>query len=75
MREGFTTADDRLPERFFAPPTAGPLHDENRALDRAEFARAQESYYRLLGWDPQTGVPTVDKLEDLGVGWAAEALG
>lgn len=75
MREGLTPADDRLPERFFSPPTSGALYEEKRALDPAEFERARESYYRLMGWDPQTGAPTVDKLQELGVGWAAEALG
>jgi len=28
-----------------------------------------------MGWDKQTGVPTVEKLEELGVGWAAAYLG
>ena len=71
VREGFTPADDSLPERFFGPTTSGTLHDENRSLDMGEFTRAVESYYRLMGWDPRSGVPTVDKLQELGVGWAA----
>jgi aldehyde:ferredoxin oxidoreductase len=25
----------------------------------------------MMGWDRETGVPTVEKLEELGVGWAA----
>ncbi|MHB1007462.1 MAG: aldehyde ferredoxin oxidoreductase family protein [Chloroflexota bacterium] len=74
IREGFTPQDDRLPERYFAPAASGALKEQNRALDKLEFARARESYYRLMGWDPVTGVPTKDKVEELGVGWTAEIL-
>ena len=27
-----------------------------------------------MGWDRETGVPTVGKLQELGIGWAAEYL-
>ena len=75
LREGLTIADDVLPNRFFSPPTAGQVKADNQALDRDQFKRAQQSYYRLVGWDPQTGVPTYDKLAELGVEWAAEQVG
>ncbi len=75
LREGLTVADDRLPDRFFSPPTAGQIAADNQALDRDSFRRAQQSYYRLVGWDPETGVPTYDKLAELGVSWAADEIG
>jgi len=28
----------------------------------------------MMGWDRETGVPTVEKLQELDVGWAAEYL-
>jgi aldehyde:ferredoxin oxidoreductase len=28
-------------------------------------------YYGMMGWDPQTGVPTEGKLHELDIGWAA----
>ncbi|RJS87937.1 hypothetical protein CW705_09760 [Candidatus Bathyarchaeota archaeon] len=31
-------------------------------------------YYRMMGWDEETGVPTRGKLEELGIGWVAEDL-
>ena len=33
-----------------------------------------ERYYQLRGWDPQTGIPTSAKLEDLGLHDESEAL-
>jgi hypothetical protein len=28
----------------------------------------------MMGWDVETGVPTVEKLQELDIGWAAEYL-
>ncbi|MHB1417928.1 MAG: aldehyde ferredoxin oxidoreductase family protein [Chloroflexota bacterium] len=74
MREGFSRADDVLPERFFSPPTAGALADKKQAVDREQMERAKTFYYSLMGWDPATGVPTVEKLETLGIGHLGAAL-
>ena len=43
-------------------------------IDREELRQAIKLYYGMMGWDPETGVPTVAKLHELGVGWAAEHL-
>jgi aldehyde:ferredoxin oxidoreductase len=32
------------------------------------------TYYVMMGWERETGIPTVEKLHELGVGWAAEYL-
>ena len=72
IREGFTAEDDRLPERFFQPQTSGPL--SKTALDKVEFDKAKRIYYRMMGWDSDTGIPTREKLEELDVGWAADLL-
>ncbi|MDH5771439.1 MAG: aldehyde ferredoxin oxidoreductase C-terminal domain-containing protein, partial [Candidatus Bathyarchaeota archaeon] len=72
IREGFTAEDDRLPERFFQPHTSGPL--SKTALDKVEFNKAKRIYYRMMGWNPDTGIPTREKLEELDVGWAASLL-
>jgi aldehyde:ferredoxin oxidoreductase len=74
VREGFTPADDRLPERFFSPPFKGPLAAEQQAVDPNKMAESIRSYYYLMGWNPETGVPTRHTLERLGVGWAADEL-
>jgi len=60
LREGFTDADDTLPERFFTVPANG------RIVDRAEFLKTRTEYYRLRGWD-DNGVPTERTLNRLGL--------
>ena len=74
VREGFTPADDRLPERFFQPPLLGPLREKGWAVNREELERAKRDYYQMLGWDVATGIPCRAKLEELGVGWVADGL-
>jgi aldehyde:ferredoxin oxidoreductase len=68
IREGLTADDDRLPERFFQPQTSGPL--SKTALDKDEFDKAKRLYYGMMGWDPDTGIPTRAKLEELDIAWA-----
>lgn len=70
LREGLTAADDQLPKRFFAPTPRGAL--KSTAIDPEAMARAKRTFYTLMGWDPTTGVPTREKLEELGIGWAAQ---
>ncbi len=71
-REGFTAADDRIPARFFEPFREGP--SAGNALPPQEFARALCTFYRMMGWDEQTGAPAAWKLHELGVGWVADML-
>jgi aldehyde:ferredoxin oxidoreductase len=67
VREGFTPADDTLPERLFAEAsTVGPSQGEK--VDRQSFRKMRDEYYDVMGWDQQTGAPTEAKLRDLGLG-------
>jgi len=68
IRDGFTTADDKLPKRFFQPKTDGIL--SNTYLDPEEFEKAKGYYYTLMGWDVHTGIPLPKKLEELDILWA-----
>ena len=72
VREGHTAADDRLAERSFGPTTSGPLADGG--IDREDLEAAIHTYYGMMGWDRETGVPLPEKLQELGVGWAVEHL-
>lgn len=72
LREGFTTADDTLPQRYFQPRTSGALSET--ALDPTAFSEAIHCFYRMMGWDSETGVPTREKLHELELGWVAEKL-
>ena len=73
LREGLTAADDSLPRRFFAPFLKGEPRTA-KPLDKEAFEWAIGSYYEMMGWDIETGVPTIEALEQLGIGWAAEHL-
>ena len=64
IQEGFTDADDKLPERFFNPTNGGPMADIK--LDHEEMEKAKRYYYHLMGWD-KIGVPLAEKLEELGI--------
>jgi aldehyde:ferredoxin oxidoreductase len=62
MREGLTSADDVLPERFFTPKTDGAV--SKTQLDHAKIDTARQYYYTLMGWDAN-GVPLPGKVEEL----------
>jgi len=72
VREGLTVEDDRLAERSYVPTRGGALADGG--IDPGELREAIHTYYGMMGWDRETGVPTVEKLQELGVGWAVEHL-
>lgn len=66
IREGLTSKDDKLPDRFFEAFTSGPL--KNKAIDKEEFEKAIKTYYAMQGWD-EKGVPTKEKLAELDLDW------
>lgn len=65
VREGLGQKDDTFPERVTREPMpAGPV-----AGQVFESELLKESYYRARGWDPESGIPTKDKLNELGLGF------
>ena len=64
-REGMTPADDSLPDRYFNPIERGPK--KGFRLDRGEFEEAKQLYYRMAGCNETKGVPTDEKLLELGM--------
>ena len=72
LREGLTDREDTLPDRFFQPFKTGPLN--GKAPSREEFRKAKTMYYELNGWTGDKGIPTTQRLKDLGLEWAAEEL-
>ncbi len=73
MREGFTREQDTLSPKFFLPlqgtgPTAGVHYTHE------EFEGLKDEYYRLMGWDKETGNPSSSKLAELGIGWVSELV-
>jgi aldehyde:ferredoxin oxidoreductase len=68
LREGFTAADDKLPERFFEGRVGGAA--AHKRYDHQKLEWAKSYWYRLMGWDAN-GVPNPETLEALGIDWAA----
>ncbi|MFQ6041462.1 MAG: aldehyde ferredoxin oxidoreductase family protein, partial [Candidatus Poribacteria bacterium] len=73
MIHGLSAADDRLPLRIHEPFAGGPL--KGVAIGRDDMEKAIHTYYKIMGWDEETGAPTNEKLAELGIDWVAELLG
>ena len=63
MREGLTVEDDQLCPRSYSPTRGGALAEGG--IDMEELREAVHTYYGMMGWDRETGAPTVDKLHEL----------
>ncbi len=72
LREGFTADDDKLPKRVMQAFKKGPL--AGIEINEASFNWAKRRYYELMKWDPNTGVPSVDCLRELGLEVLLEAI-
>ncbi len=61
----------QLPDRMLGKPTktVGP-----RAGVTMEMSDLYEEYYQAMGWDPKTGKPTKETLEELGMDFVAKEL-
>jgi aldehyde:ferredoxin oxidoreductase len=67
VREGLSSKDDYLPDRLFEPLDEGT--EEEKQINKKEFAEALRLYYEAMGWDSKTGVPTDGRLAYLGLEW------
>ncbi|MGD8369604.1 MAG: aldehyde ferredoxin oxidoreductase C-terminal domain-containing protein, partial [Desulfobacterales bacterium] len=43
------------------------LSRKGRTLDREAFEKMRDEFYQLRGWDPETGYPGAEKLDELGL--------
>ncbi|MBZ4653060.1 MAG: Aldehyde ferredoxin oxidoreductase [Peptococcaceae bacterium] len=65
-REGITRKDDILPPRFTKEPIPdGP--SKGMFIRPEELDMMLDEYYSLRGWDIKTGIPTQEKLIELGL--------
>jgi aldehyde:ferredoxin oxidoreductase len=62
---GFDRSDDVLPARFLQEPAP----DGRGEGETVDLDVALDSYYAAMGWDQETGLPTAETLDDLGLGW------
>lgn len=73
QREGFTPADDVLPEKLFKPlDNVGP--SAGFKVDKEAFMKSRERYYQLAGWDAETGKVLDTRLIQLGLDWIIDLL-
>jgi aldehyde:ferredoxin oxidoreductase len=63
LREGFTADDDKLPKRVMKAFKSGPLAGVE--LTEESFNWAKRRYYELMKWDPETGEPSRECIEEL----------
>ena len=65
LREGLKPGSDDLPPRLFKESfTKGPA--KGIVIPKEEFEKSLQEYYSIRGWD-EKGVPSVEKLEELGL--------
>lgn len=83
LREGHRgREDDTIPEFYFNIPLKAEAHNpdclvpgkngdvisrKGQVVDRVEFEKMKDEYYKLRGWDVKTGVPTAEKMTGLGL--------
>jgi aldehyde:ferredoxin oxidoreductase len=66
VREGIRRDDDTLPARLMDEPLpGGPA--KGMVIDRQTLDSLLDAYYDLRGWDPATGIPTPERLRQLGL--------
>ncbi len=70
VRQGVSRKMDILPDKFFDEPLAKGKY-EGAVLDREKFEKMKDEYYEGRGWDKATGIPTPEKLAELGLEDAA----
>lgn len=68
-RDGRTRQDDTLHELYFEKQDAG-----GRRYVREHLEQAKTDYYKLMGWDPETGKPSLSTLKRVGLKDLAEEL-
>jgi aldehyde:ferredoxin oxidoreductase len=69
VRDGRTRKDDILHGLYFEKEDAG-----GRKYLRKDLERSKSEYYRLMGWDVRSGIPTESTLKRVGLQDVAEDL-
>jgi len=70
-RLGLTRRNDRLPKALLQPYYD---HPSGAAEYVPDFEKMLEAYYEARGWDPTTGYPKKEKLNELGLDWLVEDI-
>jgi len=71
LLHGLKKEDERPSPRYGSIPVDGPAQGKNIM---AKWDWMVENYYRLMGWDPQTGKPLPETLQKLGLADLIKAI-
>ncbi len=69
MRCGWTREDDVLPARMAESHRSGSVTE--KPVMPEVLSEAVTRFYGMMGWDPDTGMPTEARLEELEIAWVA----
>jgi len=73
LHAGFDRSHDYPPKRYWEEPVrSGPYRGEH--IDHDAWEVMLDEYYRLHGWDPETGLQTREGLSSIGLEDVAERL-
>ncbi len=73
VREGYRREHDKLPRRFMEEPIkSGP--SKGQVITREMLDNMLDQYYEFRGWDKETGIPTRERLIELGLEDVAEDM-
>ena len=73
VRVGLTRKDDDYPKRFYVDPVNGGP-SKGALLHKENMDKMLDEYYQIRGWEVATGIPTKEKLIELGLGDVAEKI-
>jgi len=73
VREGFGRKDDTLPERLMTEPLQKGA-SKGRVFSKDDLNLMLDEYYTIRGWELASGIPTKEKLIELGLESAAEQI-
>ena len=71
LRDGLRNIDFEVPPRVLGRPALKSGPTANVTVDNDTQVR---DYLEAMGWDPQTGIPTSEALERLGLDFVAKDL-
>jgi aldehyde:ferredoxin oxidoreductase len=73
LHAGFDRRHDYPPKRYWEEPVrSGPYRGQR--IDHKAWEGMLDEYYRLHGWDPETGLQTSEGLEKIGLNDVSERL-
>lgn len=66
VREGIRKKDDFIPKRLMNLPAFGPF-SSRAETEIKDYEAMLDEYYTVRGWEIETGIPTPEKLKELGI--------